>query len=82
MAVRISAKYGNLLFGALLSTIQVAIISAAVAMIDSGYSAELPQRWLRGFTTAWPIAFPSVLIFAPLVRRIVARLTDTVGVSN
>jgi hypothetical protein len=40
-------------------------------------TTELAEQWLRGFATAWPIAFPSVLIFAPMVRKIVARITDT-----
>ncbi|MBR9989323.1 MAG: DUF2798 domain-containing protein, partial [Gemmatimonadetes bacterium] len=35
----------------------------------------LPLQWLRSCLTTWPIAFPTVAIVAPLVRRAVARMT-------
>lgn len=75
--MRIPAKYSNLLFGALLSTIMVTIISGTVVLVNQGLTPELPRQWLKGFATAWPIAFPSVLVIAPIVRKIVAKLTDT-----
>lgn len=75
--MKIPAKYSNLLFGALLSTIMVTIISGTVVLVNQGLTPELPRQWLKGFATAWPIAFPSVLVIAPIVRKIVAKLTDT-----
>jgi hypothetical protein len=32
--------------------------------------------WLGAWLTAWAIAFPSVLVVAPITRRLVDRLTD------
>lgn len=77
--MRIPAKYGNLLFGGLLSTIMVTIISGAVVLVNQGLTADMPRQWLKGFMTAWPIAFPSVLVVAPRVRKIVVRLTEPVA---
>lgn len=74
--MRIPAKYSNLLFGGLLSSIMVTIISGAVVLVNHGLTAEFPRQWLMGFATAWPIAFPTVLIVAPRVRKLVARLTE------
>lgn len=76
--MRIPEKYSNLLFGALLSTIMVTIISGAVIVVNHGLTPELPKLWLKGFATAWPIAFPSVLVIAPRVRRVVERMTENV----
>jgi len=73
--MRISAKYSNLMFGGLLSIIMVTIISGAVVLVNQGLTPELPKQWLKGFITAWPIAFPTVLIVAPQVRKIVSKLT-------
>ncbi len=73
--MKIPARYSNLLFGGMLSLIMVTIISGAVTLINQGYDAEFFTRWLRGFATAWPVAFPSVLVVAPFVRRVVARIT-------
>jgi len=75
--MRIPAKYSNLLFGGLLSTIMVTIISGTVILVNQGLTTEFPHQWIRGFATAWPVAFPSVLVVAPFVRKVVAQLTDT-----
>lgn len=73
--MKISARYSNLLFGGMLSIIMVTIISGTVTLINQGYDSHFFTRWFRGFITAWPVAFPSVLVVAPFVRRVVARIT-------
>ena len=75
--MKVPAQYSNLLFGCLLSSIQVTIISGAVVLINQGLTTELLHQWLKGFAIAWPVAFPSAVVVAPLVREIVARLTKT-----
>lgn len=72
---KIPARYSNLLFGALLSIIMVTIISGTVVLINQGYDADFFGRWFKGFATAWPIAFPTVLFVAPFVRKVVAKVT-------
>jgi Protein of unknown function (DUF2798) len=73
--MKIPARHSHLLFGALLSIIMVSIISGTVTLINQGYGPEFFTRWFRGFITAWPVAFPTVLVVAPFVRRVVARVT-------
>jgi hypothetical protein len=73
--MKVSSKYSNLLFGGMLSIIMVTIISGSVVLVNQGLTPELPRQWLKGFITAWPIAFSTVLIVAPQVRKIVAKLT-------
>jgi Protein of unknown function (DUF2798) len=73
--MKISSRYSNVLFGGLLSVIMVTIISGTVTYINQGYDAAFFGRWFRGFATAWPVAFPTVLVVAPFVRRVVARIT-------
>lgn len=73
--MKIPARYSNLLFGGMLSIIMVTIISGTVTLINQGYDANFFTRWFRGFITAWPVAFPSVLVVAPFVRRVVSRIT-------
>ncbi|MBK8063615.1 MAG: DUF2798 domain-containing protein [Betaproteobacteria bacterium] len=74
MKARIPARYANLLFGGMLSMLMVTIISGTVVAITNGVNERMPELWLRGFLTAWPIAFPSVVILAPRVRRLVNAL--------
>ena len=73
--MKIPARYSNLLFGGMLSIIMVTIISGTVVLINQGFNAEFFRRWFNGFLTAWPIAFPSVLVLAPFVRKVVAKIT-------
>lgn len=72
---KIPARYSNLLFGALLSIIMVTIISGTVVLINQGFDEHFFVRWFKGFITAWPIAFPTVLFVAPFVRKVVAKIT-------
>ncbi|MBU1214712.1 MAG: DUF2798 domain-containing protein [Gammaproteobacteria bacterium] len=73
--MKIPARYSHILFGALLSLIMVSIISATVILINQGYDTEFFTRWFKGFATAWPVAFPTVLLVAPFVRKVVAKVT-------
>ncbi|HRK56357.1 MAG TPA: DUF2798 domain-containing protein [Burkholderiaceae bacterium] len=73
--MRIPARFAPLLFSALLSAIMVAIVSAFVLITSQGLHAGLPAQWLKSCLTTWPVAFPTVAVVAPWVRRIVGRLT-------
>lgn len=73
--MHVPARFAPLLFSALLSSIMVAIVSAFVLLTNQGWSATFPSDWLRSCLTTWPVAFPTVAIVAPIVRRIVSRVT-------
>ena len=73
--MKIPVRYGNILFGGILSIIMVTIISGAVVLVTEGFSPDFPAHWFKGFATAWPIAFPTVLVVAPWVRSIVSKMT-------
>ena len=59
----------------MLSAIMVAIVSAFVLATSQGMHAGFAAQWLKSCATTWPVAFPTVLIVAPWVRRMVARVT-------
>jgi hypothetical protein len=73
--MRIPARFAPIVFGALLSAIMVALVSAFVILVTQGPSADFPRHWLRSCMTTWPVAFPTVTLVAPWVRRVVGRLT-------
>lgn len=74
--MRVPARFAPLLFSALLSAIMVCIVTAFVLTLSQGIHAGLPGQWLKNSVTTWPIAFPTVAVVAPWVRRVVSRLTD------
>lgn len=73
--MQIPARYAPILFGALLSAIMVGLVSAFVLTIAQGIHSGFAVQWLRSCVTTWPVAFPTVTLVAPWVRRVVGRLT-------
>lgn len=73
--MRIPARFAPILFSAILSAIMVCIVSAFVLATSQGFHSEFAMQWLKSCATTWPIAFPTVAIVAPWVRRLVTRLT-------
>ena len=74
--MKINNKYTNLLFASLMSLFMALLMSGILTVIHLGFKPNFIGRWLHAFVIAWPIAFPSILIIAPAVRKIVAKLTD------
>jgi hypothetical protein len=73
--MRIPARFAPILFGALLSAIMVALVSAFVLATSQGIHPGFPAQWLRSCVTTWPVAFVAVTLVAPWVRQVVGRLT-------
>lgn len=73
--MRIPARFSPLLFSALLSAVMVAIVSGFVLVTTQGLHDGIGAQWLRSCLRTWPIAFPTVFVVAPLVRRAVGRVT-------
>jgi hypothetical protein len=73
--MRVPARFAPILFGALLSAIMVGIVSAFVLATTQGIHPGLPAQWLKSCITTWPVAFPTVTLISPWVRRVVGRLT-------
>jgi hypothetical protein len=73
--MRVPSRFAPVLFGALLSVIMVAIVSAFVLATTRGIHPGFLEQWLRSCATTWPVAFLAVTLVAPWVRRVVGRLT-------
>jgi hypothetical protein len=73
--MRIPARFAPVLFGALLSIIMVGLVSAFVIAITQGIQAGFAAQWVRSCLTTWPVAFPTVTLVAPWVRRLVGQIT-------
>ena len=73
--MRIPGRFSPIVFGALLSAIMVVVVSAVVLALNQGIQQGFLWQWLRSCVTTWPVAFPTVTLVAPWVRRVVGRLT-------
>jgi hypothetical protein len=68
------ARLAPFLFGLILSGIMSAIVSGLSTLRVAGFGPEVAALWLGNWAVSWAIAFPTVLVVAPVARRIVARL--------
>ena len=74
---KLPAKYASLLFAFLMSLLMCGVMTICITVINTGTAPGFWARWLHAFVLAWPLAFVCVLLFAPLVRRIVAHCVQT-----
>ena len=73
--MRIPVRYAPIVFGALLSMIMVAVVSAFVLALNQGVHPGFLAQWSKSCMSTWPMAFATVTIVAPLVRRVVVKVT-------
>ena len=72
----IPARYAHILFGLILSGLMSLMVSGISTALASGVAAGFPARWIVGaWLPSWAVAFPAVLVVAPITRRLVAALT-------
>ncbi len=71
----IPARFAPIVFGALLSAIMVTLVSVFVIAVTQGIDEHFVATWLRSCALTWPVAFPTVTLVAPWVRRLVGWLT-------
>ncbi|HWT15212.1 MAG TPA: DUF2798 domain-containing protein [Patescibacteria group bacterium] len=74
--MRIPRRHAPIVFGAILSAIMVCIVSAFVLALNRGFGDGFVLSWLKSCATTWLVAFPTVTMLAPRVRRVVDRICD------
>jgi len=74
--MKIHQKHTQLLFAFLMSVFMAIIMTCIVTLRLTGLNSGFLIRWFHAFLTAWPIAFPCILLLAPLVQKIVRNLTS------
>jgi hypothetical protein len=62
-----------------LSVMMTGVISFVVAALGFGFTAELLRRWPQSWGASWVVAFPTLLLVLPVVRRLVALMVDLPG---
>ena len=72
----IPRRYEQVLFGLMLSGLMSMLVAGISTFLATGLVADFAMLWLRAWMTAWVLAFPAVLVVAPLARRTVQRLLE------
>lgn len=69
-----SPRFAPVLFGFVLSALMSLIVSGIATFRNAGLVDEFVSLWLGAWLPSWFIAFPTVLVVAPLARRLVGML--------
>ena len=74
----VPARFAPILFGLVLSGLMSLLVSGIATLRAVGLSGDgeagFVAIWLGSWLSSWAVAFPAVLIVAPVARRLVARL--------
>ncbi|WP_299966450.1 DUF2798 domain-containing protein [uncultured Roseobacter sp.] len=70
----IPARYQQIVFGLVLSGLMSLLVSGITTLRTVGWIDGFAALWLSNWLSSWAVAFPAVLVVAPVTRRIVGRL--------
>lgn len=68
------ARYAPVLFGFILSALMSFLVSGIATFRNAGPVDGFFPAWVNAWLPSWTIAFPVVLIVAPIARRLVGSL--------
>lgn len=68
-------RYAPYLFGFLLSGFMSLLVSGVSTVTSVGLVPNLVSMWVAAWLPSWAVAFPIVLVAAPVARRIVSSVT-------
>ena len=70
----INKKYEFILFAFLMAAFMAGFMSFIVTLINIGFVDGILWLWLEAYWKAFLVAFPTIFIVVPQVRRVVALL--------
>ncbi|MEM6381245.1 MAG: DUF2798 domain-containing protein [Pseudomonadota bacterium] len=70
----IPPKFAPIVFGFILSGLMSLLVSGIATWRAAGMPADFVALWLLSWLNSWAVAFPAVLVVAPITRRLVAKL--------
>lgn len=72
----IPKKFEPIVFGFLLSGMMSFVVSGIATLRAVGLIEGFVPVWLSAWVPSWGVAFPTVLVVAPIARRFVAKLVS------
>jgi len=70
----VPAKFQNVVFAFFFSCLMTLVVSAITTLRNLGFDDATFAKWMAAFFSSWPVTFPTVLVVAPIVRRLSSKL--------
>lgn len=74
---KLPARYASLVMPLLLSIFMTCIVSMISTFRSVGADPHFLRLWLGAWLLSWVIAFPTLLMMLPLVRRATAAIVES-----
>lgn len=74
MRPRFHTRHAPIVMALLLSIAMTLVVSAVSTLRGVGLGSEFLPVWLSSWGLSWIVAFPTVLVILPLVRRVTGWL--------
>ena len=74
---RLPARYAGIVMPLFLSLFMTCIVSLVSTLRGIGLAEHFLSIWLSAWGLSWLIAFPTLLMVLPLVRRLTALVVET-----
>jgi Protein of unknown function (DUF2798) len=79
---KLPAKYAMVVLPLILSVIMTFIISGVSTLRGVGLSPLFAATWMSAWGLSWLVAFPTLLVVLPFVRRVVGMVVAAPGRSS
>ncbi|KPL50895.1 hypothetical protein ABB55_00520 [Prosthecomicrobium hirschii] len=76
---RLPARYNALALPLVLSIMMTFVVSGISTVKALGFVPGFLAAWMSAWGVSWLVAFPTLLVVMPLVRRIVAMAVEPPG---
>lgn len=71
------ARFAPILFGLILSLLMSLLVSGVATLHNAGLGDGFFKIWINAWLPSWLVAFPVVLVVAPVTRRLVGLRVTT-----
>jgi hypothetical protein len=66
----ISRKYQPIVFAFFMALVMSCLMSFVVTTVNVGFVSNLLPIWLKAWGVAFSVAFPTIIVVAPIVRKL------------
>lgn len=73
---KLPARYAAIISPLMLSLLMTFIVSLISTLKSLGLHPSMPGIWMVAWGLSWLVAFPTLLVVLPIVRRIVGMLCE------
>ncbi|MCC6301431.1 MAG: DUF2798 domain-containing protein [Gammaproteobacteria bacterium] len=74
---KLPARYAGFVMPFLLSVFMSGVVSLISTLHSLGLVHDLPRLWIGAWVVSWGIAFPTLLLVLPVVRRLTRLIVET-----